>query len=374
MFRRAWLLPIALSLPAFAASAQDANADASRAVAGLVPADDGGAYNTECYYPTDLSPTVNFRIDNDLFGTGHQDQGYTNGAQLTFVSPNLKNYTDDPCLPHMARWLNNYLAKIAPRGYDQQNMVFSIAQRIYTPDDPTRKGAIADDRPYAGVLVAGFGYNARRKHQLTSTTLYLGLVGPHAYGEQVQAWVHQWSGSEKFEGWDNQLRDEPVFQLGQERMRRYFGDHNDERTWGFDAVSHYGAAVGNLATYANVGAEFRFGRHLPNDFGSTPLRPAGENTAPGDDASGVGRLWRFHWFVTFDERAVLHDITLDGNTFGDSHSSIDRKPFVGYAGYGFALMKGRWKFAFARYWSTREFDQQKEKPEFGSFTISRGVD
>ncbi|MFT3803548.1 MAG: hypothetical protein QM766_20335 [Burkholderiaceae bacterium] len=34
--------------------------------------------------------TVNFRVDNDLFGG--QDQGYSNGAQLTLVSPNLKRY------------------------------------------------------------------------------------------------------------------------------------------------------------------------------------------------------------------------------------------------------------------------------------------
>lgn len=46
-------------------------------------------------------PAVNFRVDNDLFGG--QDQGYTNGAQLSFVSPNLNDYTDDPCLPRLAR-------------------------------------------------------------------------------------------------------------------------------------------------------------------------------------------------------------------------------------------------------------------------------
>lgn len=33
----------------------------------------------------DHPPQVNFRVDNDLFGGRHQDQGYTNGAQLTLV-------------------------------------------------------------------------------------------------------------------------------------------------------------------------------------------------------------------------------------------------------------------------------------------------
>ncbi len=34
-------------------------------------------------------------------------------------------------------------------------------------------------------------------------------------------------------------------------------------------------------------------------------------------------------------------------------------------------MRGKWKFALARYWRTREFDLQRQTPVFGSFTVSR---
>ena len=74
--------------------------------------------------------------------------------------------------------------------------------------------------------------------------------------------------------------------------------------------------------------------------------------------------------VTSDARWVVRDITLDGNTFRNSHS-VDKRPFVGDIGYGVAVMRGKWKFALARYHRTREFDGQKETPVFGSFTISR---
>ena len=83
----------------------------------------------------DHPPQVNFRVDNDLFGGRHQDQGYTNGAQLTLVSPNLVDYTDDPCLPRMARWVNQYLEGLHPGRFEQQNMIFSIGQGIFTPTD-----------------------------------------------------------------------------------------------------------------------------------------------------------------------------------------------------------------------------------------------
>lgn len=64
--------------------------------------------------------------------------------------------------------------------------------------------------------------------------------------------------------------------------------------------------------------------------------------------------WRIGW--------GLRDITLDGNTFKSSHS-VDKTPFVFEAGYGFV----------ARYFRTREFEGQRERPIYGSFTISRSL-
>ena len=72
---------------------------------------------------------------------------------------------------------------------------------------------IADDRPYAGVLLVNFGYNARNGDRLRTTQLALGMVGPSAQGKQVQDAVHGVLDDEKFMGWKNQLHDEPVFRL-----------------------------------------------------------------------------------------------------------------------------------------------------------------
>jgi lipid A 3-O-deacylase len=321
----------------------------------------------QCEQRTDLPPTVNFRVDNDLFG--NQDQGYSNGVQLTLVSPNLTDYTDDPCLPRLARWVNGYLNALTPEGFEQQNMVATFAHAIFTPTDFTRSDLIVDDRPYAAALLVGLGYNARNGDHLRTTQLQFGIVGPSARGEQVQNEVHKMLGDEPFQGWDNQLRDEPVFRIVHERMRRFSPE--EKGTWGWDAITHYGGSLGNLATYANAGAELRFGCHLPDDFGSTPLRPAGENTAPTRSRSPGGPVG-FHLFLTTDARWVLRDITLDGNTWKDSHS-VDKKAFVGEVGAGLAITKGRWKFALARYYRSREFEGQQEAPVFGSFTISRAL-
>lgn len=342
------------------------------ALSGLVAAAPASA-NARCDQSAlgEHPPAINFRIDNDLFGGSDQDQGYTNGAVLTLVSPNLVDYTSDPCLPKLARWVNNYLERLHPGEFEQQNMVFSIGQGLFTPTDNTRTDLIQDDRPYAGVLLVNFGYNARNREHLRTTQLALGMVGPSAQGKQVQQAVHKLISGDDFQGWDHQLRNEPVFKLTHERMRRWPGDASVNASgWGWDAISHYGGAIGNLATHANAGGEVRLGWKLPDDFGSSPSRPAGENTAP--HRSGRLQGWSWHLFATTDARWVLRDITLDGNTFRNSHR-VDKRPLIADIGYGLAMMRGQWKFALARYHRTREFETQQDTPVFGSFTVSRSL-
>ncbi len=317
----------------------------------------------------DISPpAVNFRIDNDLLGNGDQDQGYTNGAVITLVSPDLVDYTHDPCLPRLARWLNGWIDRGGRPSPDQKNMVFSVGQSLYTPTDRTRSDVIEDDRPYAAIVMTRFGYNIRRGNTLRTTQLQIGAVGPIAFGEEVQDAVHDAIGEDKFSGWDHQLRNELLLGLVHERMAKHGGRPLGGSGLQWDAIGHWGASVGNAFTHANVGGELRLGWRLPDDFGSTPVRPAGENTAPG----GTSRPRRLagHVFLTSDARWVLRDITLDGNTFVSSHR-VHRRRAVAEVGYGVVLTHGRWKFALARYFRSREFETQADPPRFGSFTVSR---
>ncbi|MBW8367560.1 MAG: lipid A deacylase LpxR family protein [Arenimonas sp.] len=316
----------------------------------------------------DNPATLTVRSDNDLYGRAKQDQGYTNGVAITFVSPNLAEPGQDPCLPAPVRWLNRYLDWRQPGGFEQQNMVLGITHGIYTPTDGTRGDLIADDRPYAGVATLSLGYSARTGNRLRTSHFRLGVVGPSAWGEGGQDTLHRLFGRERFRGWDHQLRDEVVVQLVHERLWRHRPE-TSAHGWGWDAIGHVGGSLGNLATYANAGGEVRWGRWLPDDFGSDPMRPAGENRAPS-----AGRLdasqWAGHLFVGLDARAVAHDITLDGNTWKDSHS-VDSRKAVADLSLGIAFTRGPWKIAGSHVRRTREFHGQVERPVFGSISLSR---
>lgn len=310
--------------------------------------------------------TLNVRLDNDILGGTGQDQGYSNGLKITWVSPNIADYANDPCLPAPARAINRYLNWLQAGEFEQQNMVISFGQALFTPHDKDRTDLITTDRPYAAILALGIGYQARSHNTLRVSHLALGVVGPAALGKPIQNGVHKMLGSERFRGWDNQLHNEPIVQLMHERLYRIAGQPS-RSGWGWDAIGHAGGALGNLAIHANIGGELRYGFRLPDDFGSSPLRPAGDNSAP-PGAHSANDGWAGHAFVSIDARAVARDLTLDGNTFRSSHK-VDKRHFVGEVGYGLSFTRGAWKVTLARYHRSREFNGQPKRPVFGSMTI-----
>ncbi|MGY0560448.1 MULTISPECIES: lipid A deacylase LpxR family protein [unclassified Luteimonas] len=314
-------------------------------------------------------PIVNLRIDNDMFAG--DDQGYTSGVQFTVVSPNLSGPASGDNLPRLPGWLDNKLAFLHGRNEDaeQRNLVLRIEQRIYTPEDPTRTDPIKDDRPYAGTLMATLGYNVRSGDSMHTTLLGVGMLGPASGARQSQQFIHDLIGSDKFQGWEHQLGNELMLGLRHERAYRLGTWDLGSGRLQHDVITHWGGAIGNPMTRLNGGFELRLGHDLPDDFGSSPVRPSGDNTAPLDNG-GSGPGWAWHAFLAVDGYWSIHDPSLDGNLFRSSHS-VDKDPLVAEAAVGISITRGHWKLAFARYFRTREFSGQRERPKYGSMTISR---
>jgi lipid A 3-O-deacylase len=307
--------------------------------------------------------TLIARIDNDLF-TG-TDREYTSGVQVGTASATVESFDDAAFAPRL-RWANRKLRWLQPKGFDENNVAWTIGQRMFTPEDWSLAEPDARDRPYAGLLFAGLTYNGRDSHSLRSTSLEVGIVGPSAFAEQTQRVVHRAVGAERFLGWDQQLNDEPVFRLSHERFRRW--DIKPWRRFG-DVTAHYGGSVGNLSTFANAGAELRIGKNLPDNFGTAPTLSYGQDTAP-TRWSGSQTHPSIHGFIAADARAVLHDITLDGNTWRDS-ARVDRETYVVELALGVALNWREWQATLGTVYRTKEYATQEREASFGTLTFRR---
>src|SRR5262245_40623184 len=305
------------------------------------------------------------QIDNDIF-TG-SDREYTNGMKVGYRTETVADI-DYPGFGPSLGWANKKLRWLQPKGFEENNVTWTIGQRMFTPEDPSLENPDPRDRPYAGLLFAGLTYNGRDSRSLRSTSLDVGIVGPSALAERAQHLAHRALGIDEFLGWDHQLNDEPVFRILHERFRRW--DIKPWRKFG-DFTAHYGGSIGNLATFANAGAELRIGRSLPDNFGTATTLSYGQNTPPARWGGSSSRP-SIHGFVAVDARAVLHDITLDGNTWHDS-ASVEREPLAAELALGVALDWRAWQATLGATYRTKEYETQEREASFGTLTFRRAL-
>jgi lipid A 3-O-deacylase len=186
----------------------------------------------------------------------------------------------------------------------------------------------------------------------------MGVIGPLSLAEQTQNAVHRITGSQQAQGWSHQLHN----QLGLEAIYE-----SQWRTF-HDLISHLGGRLGNVQIYVNTGAEARVGWNLPGDFGTCPIRPGCE-TNSGDIERKTEILLGFHLFTAVDGRVVISNTSLDGNTFGSSHS-VDKELFVADMMAGFALEYGKFKLSYSYVLRTKQFKTQPHEQIFGTLSLS----
>ena len=370
-------------------------------ICGVAPVSAQFASSTETVPPQcNTQDAIRFRgfsarLENDLFA--ETDQNYTNGVAFTAVSHDLVGQLKPECLTvpvrlhaELIRYLNPSFWADPDNPAQTQNVVVKFGQSMFTPKDSNQTALILDDRPYAGLLYVGMAWN-RRQHAPQNNTeildtreITLGVIGPLALARPTQHTVHNIVGADKFQGWNNQLGNEPALQMALDRKFKNFkGTGAIQPGFSVDSIRSLGLQLGNIETSATVGIEGRIGWNIPNDFGTYPIRPGAENRPPSaasihgntEDASTGSTRPRagIHLFATLESKLVVHDFSLDGNLFQSSHS-VTRRPWVTQAALGISAQRpiaGHGvKLALMRVFRTREFDEQGPSHSFGSVTVS----
>ncbi|MEO1642260.1 MAG: lipid A deacylase LpxR family protein [Pseudomonadota bacterium] len=324
-------------------------------------ADELGTEPLDCERSEDTEGVWSLTSENDLFGG--TDRNYSNGLRIERVRP-------ENCITPGLAWVARRLPLLDLDRTDLRQG-FALSHAIFTPEDISRVEPDPDDRPYAGWLYVSATAVATTPLDNDGAVqdvlqVNLGVVGPSAGGEFVQREWHALIDEVDPKGWDSQLRDEPGLEIIAQRMRKFKGSDGLLLGLKTDYALHGGAALGNVRTYAALGGTARLGWDLDADFGPPRIRPALAGAGVFDPERPFGG----YIFAGIEGRAVARDIFLDGNSFRDSPSVNQRRPFVADAQMGFAIHNGTVQVAFTYVHRTEEFVEQAGPQRFGAVSIS----
>ena len=297
-------------------------------------------------------------LENDLF-VG-KDTGYTNGIALSWAHTGFTEFSPD----NIPRWLD-YLSKnlyISTMPDKDRAVSYMIGQLMQTPSDLTIPTLIKNEAPYTGLLFWSANLHAFDERVADRLSLTLGVVGPLAGAEQSQKWVHKIVGAEEPQGWDNQIKNEPVFQVSAERLLRLAKFHTD-KTVGMDVIGSGSGAVGTIESYAAVGVSARLGSGLDRSFPTASFL-AGRQVNP---LAGVTGGW--YVYAGVQARFVANDIGINGNTFTESHS-VPLEHWQAAATGGVAFGFKSWAIHFSVLAATDRYVGQPQNTRFGLLSVT----
>ncbi len=297
--------------------------------------------------------TFSILFENDIFD--NTDHDYTNGVELTYTTAPQDTFD---WAVRAARWLPFF----ADTGDVRTR--YALGQSIFTPTNLNTANPPPTDRPYAGFLYGAFGLVDDSGMHLDQLQLTLGVVGPDSLADKTQLWVHGIIHGQKPLGWATQLHNEPGLIVEYERSIKLIPPKSFLGLV-FDAEPHYGAAVGNVYDYANIGAMARLGFNLPNDYGPMRIDPS----LPGSNFFEPNGAISAYVFGGVDGRAIARNIFLDGNTF-EASRSVEKRDLVGDIVLGGAITFRSVRIAFTHVIRSREYATQTTTDRFGAVDVS----
>jgi lipid A 3-O-deacylase len=294
---------------------------------------------------------LSFRWENDA--VARTDRNYTNGMSLTF--------SRDAAGPLGRVW-----TWFGAAG-EQRISGYEIGQIIITPADIGRASPDPEDRPYAGLLYGAVSTQLISGPRMHGLKLITGVVGPAAGAERAQKAFHRLIGDVEPQGWDHQLKNEPILNAVYEYRRRYLLG-GSRRGWSAQAIPRAGGMFGNVLIQAQAAGQFRVGYNMPDDFGTSLVRGLGSMSFPKVRGVTAHRSFGLYVFGSGGANLVARNLTLDGNTFRDG-PRVQKRPLFPGAEFGLSLSMRRFETTLSYVFWGREYETQPRASQFGSAVI-----
>jgi hypothetical protein len=290
---------------------------------------------------------IGLQTDNDSYLLQGSDRYYTDGIFLYFRHA-LKVKASDS-----ARLRNKVLG-------------FEMGQKIFNPQSGSIYYNGADqtsliDRPFAAYLYIGSTLNFLYKNESNlKIGAQIGVVGPDAFGRQIQNYVHDNFGFYHPSGWQYQINNEFELNLSAEYNRLIA-----RGSWIDLSLASY-ANLGNGFTGAGAGPMVRLG-----SFNQLFNSVSTQSTAIANDVTNPLHKHELFFYYKPLFNYVAYDATIQGGLF-DNHSGLEitrnKEPFIFSQQVGVAFSANRFVFDIAAIFHTLDDKEMVQTHQWGTVT------
>lgn len=239
-----------------------------------------------------------------------------------------------------------------------------LGQQMFNPYKHDQNYAAYMDRPYAGVLyIKPSLTRINANEHVWQYGLQGGIMGPSAFGKQVQTWWHGVFNIYKVYGWDTQLKDEAFINL-KASYHHHLLQKQKEKPW-FDLYAFGATSLGNNLTNATAGLQFKFGA-FEKAFNSVAWNARVQKTK---ELPQYRKNHEVYFYVEPQFTYQVYNAVLQGGLFrkeadkGGYTTSIRR--LVYQHNFGLMYAQYRWTVQFGYVFKTREAENQIAIENYG---------
>ncbi|NVJ88823.1 MAG: lipid A deacylase LpxR family protein [Flavobacteriaceae bacterium] len=273
-----------------------------------------------------FSKEISLITDNDLYVSTKRDRYYTSGFFLNY----------------------RYLTDVSSDKIEKKIIELQLGQELYNPNKPNVKDLSEHDRPFAAYLYASYGVSRiYKKNRIFNTSLQVGVIGPNAFGKEVQNFIHDIYGFEEATGWQYQISNA----IGLNFNAEYMHFLSKSKANGRDLTWINNVKIGTVFTNISSGFLVRFGfNELTNMLNSIAF-----GSHLNNQKNNSYRKVESFLFIKTMFRYTFYDATLQGS-FLNNNSIITKElvPFVFDLAIGIKFTAKRLNFGYTFNYNTNK--------------------
>lgn len=298
---------------------------------------------------------LSFSTENDLYAIVNTDRYYTNGIRLKYISKEY-DYSKES---NKMEWGSKVTLAFLNKPHITR-FSLGIAQEMYTPILYVKDYEL-DAHPYGGYLYFTGGIIQRNNNMQERIYAEVGVIGPYALAKPAQDFIHDITWSKKFQGWEDQIANEPVINIKYEILRKDYLFQTKHIS--MDMINSFGASLGNGSIYGEYNFMFRLGHNLSSDFGPSKINQYFDSPTPISDDPFA------YLFFGTGARLVGRNIFIQGNTFGGRKFDYKLNVFRFDSSVGMVLGWKGYRLGYTYNIMSKEYAEQATWHNFGTFFI-----